>query len=58
MSDVHYGTEARLMELEIERGRRGVQPHHRPVGVSPATTRTARHRVADRLRRAADRLDG
>ena len=54
MSDTHYGLEARMREVELLQEevttRAGREPHQPPPAPS-------RHRLAERLRRVADRLD-
>lgn len=59
MSDTHYGTEARLRELELEGRAADVRRRRRdPVAGGTATRRSTRGRIAARLRRAAALLDG
>ncbi|HET9420660.1 MAG TPA: hypothetical protein VFO49_05955 [Nocardioides sp.] len=55
MSETLYGVEARMREVEMRRhdaARRAGRGHPAPP------TAPSRHRLAERLRRVADRLDG
>ena len=54
MSDTLHGLETQTREAEIRRAAVAYARHGRPTP-PPAPTR---HRLAERLRRMADRLDG
>lgn len=54
MSDILHGLEAELRQTEIRRATAAFARRGRPVP-PPAPSR---HRLAERLRRVADRLDG
>lgn len=54
MSDTLHGLETQAREADIRRATAKYARHGRPIPPPPPT----RHRLAERLRRMADRLDG
>ncbi len=54
MSETLYGLEARLREVEMRQD----AARHAGRGRSSPPPAPSRHRLAERLRRMADRLDG